>query len=44
MSTTRVHTALAALTAEKESLKNKLAFIEAQLESNSKKKVNAFKK
>lgn len=44
MSTSRVHTALAALTAEKESLKNKLLFIDAQLENNSKKKVGTFKK
>jgi hypothetical protein len=40
MSTGRVHTALAALNAERDALKSKLAFIDAQLESESKKKAH----
>jgi hypothetical protein len=38
MSTARVYTALAALTAEREALKAKLSIIDSQLESGKKKK------
>lgn len=44
MSTTRVQVALAALTAEKDALRAKLAFIDQQLEADSKKKLTKLKK
>ena len=39
MSTARMHTALAALTAERSELLNKLAFIDSTLEAEGKKKL-----